>query len=249
MNNRPHFAGKSIRAFSLLELLLVLVIVMLLFGAAVFEFNSINRGASLFEGTDRLKSLFRFASNEAQRTGKLVRIRFATATENTSTNIIQTTGLNAEKSPIAEWEPAPIKFPGQFKMLPNSKTYSNDIDELVSIESVQLTGLDAQTASIQLINTTENTSEEMGQSQEATQATEYSMPSIYFHQDGSCDSAKVQLASKNLDNLNKSIVELIGFTGTVRHHILEIQENLLNETNSNDAININSQQNETISTP
>jgi len=248
MNNRPHFAGKSIRAFSLLELLLVLVIVMLLFGAAVFEFNSINRGASLSEGSDRLKSLFRFASNEAQRTGKLVRIRFGATTSNASTNAIQTTGLSEDQLPIAEWEPAPIKFPGQFQILPNSKYYSNDIDELVSIESVLLTGLDAQTALI-LSNNTESASEETNQEPEAAQATEYSMPLIYFHQDGSCDSAKVQLASKNLDNLNKSVVELIGFTGTVRHHIIEIQSNQPNETNSTEAIDINSQPNKTVSTP
>ena len=47
MNNRQHFAGTSNKGFSLLELLLVLVIVMLLFGAAVFEYNSMGRGVSL----------------------------------------------------------------------------------------------------------------------------------------------------------------------------------------------------------
>ena len=114
----------------------MLVIVMLLFGAAVFEFNSINRGASLSEGTDRLKSLFRFASNESQRTGRLVRIRFGLYDVNTSTNTIQTDALSEQQLPIVEWEPFPIKFPGQFNLLPNSKNYANDIDELVSIESV-----------------------------------------------------------------------------------------------------------------
>jgi len=63
MNNRPHFAGTSNKGFSLLELLLVLVIVLMLFSAAVFEFTSMNRGASLLEGADRLESLFRFARN------------------------------------------------------------------------------------------------------------------------------------------------------------------------------------------
>jgi type II secretory pathway pseudopilin PulG len=248
MNNRPHFAGKSIRAFSLLELLLVLVIVMLLFGAAVFEFNSMNRGVYLSEGTDRLKSLFRFASNEAQRTGKLVRVRFGATTSDTSTNAMQTASLSEKQLPIAEWEPAPIKLPGQFKKLPNSETYSSDIDELVSIESVLLTGLDAQTALI-LANNTEITSEQTTTEAEDAQSTEYSMPLIYFYQDGSCDSAKVQLASKNLNNLNKSIVELIGFTGNVRHHIIEFQPNNLNTTNSNEGIKNNSQPNKTISSP
>tara|TARA_B100001741_G_scaffold178295_1_gene146896 strand:- start:3488 stop:4213 length:726 start_codon:yes stop_codon:yes gene_type:complete len=241
MNNRPHFAGKSIRAFSLLELLLVLVIVMLLFGAAVFEFNSINRGASLSEGTDRLKSLFRFASNESQRTGRLVRIRFGLYDVNTSTNTIQTDALSEQQLPIVEWEPFPIKFPGQFKLLPNSKNYANDIDELVSIESVILTGLDSQTALI--ANNTENSLEQ------TVQETEASIPLIYFHQDGSCDSVKVQLSSKNLNNLNKSIVELIGFTGTIRHNIIELQTNDLNSTNSNETVDKISQTSQSASNP
>ena len=241
MNNRPHFAGKSIRAFSLLELLLVLVIVMLLFGAAVFEFNSINRGASLSEGTDRLKSLFRFASNESQRTGRLVRIRFGLYDVNTSTNTIQTDALSEQQLPIVEWEPFPIKFPGQFKLLPNSKNYANDIDELVSIESVILTGLDSQTALI--ANNTENSLEQ------TVQETEASIPIIYFHQDGSCDSVKVQLSSKNLNNLNKSIVELIGFTGTIRHNIIELQTNDLNSTNSNETVDKFSQTSQSASNP
>ena len=247
MNNRPHFAGKSIRAFSLLELLLVLVIVMLLFGAAVFEFNSINRGASLSEGTDRLKSLFRFASNESQRTGRLVRIRFGLYDVNTSTNTIQTDALSEQQLPIVEWEPFPIKFPGQFKLLPNSKNYANDIDELVSIESVILTGLDSQTALI--ANNTENSLEQKVQGPEADQSTEPSIPLIYFHQDGSCDSVKVQLSSKNLNNLNKSIVELIGFTGTIRHNILELQTNDLNSTNSNETLDKISQTSQSASNP
>ena len=247
MNNRPHFAGKSIRAFSLLELLLVLVIVMLLFGAAVFEFNSINRGASLSEGTDRLKSLFLFASNEAQRTGKSVRIRFGISGANTSTNTIQTVDLNENNLPIAEWEPAPLKLPGQFKLLPNSKTYSNDIDELVTIESVTLTGLDAQTALI--ANNPENSLMQTVQEQEDGKSIEGLIPPIYFYQDGSCDSAKVQLASKNLNNLNKSIVELIGLTGTVSHNFLEIQPNQLNKTNDYESVDTVKQPSKTIITP
>ena len=77
MNNRPQFAGISNNGFTLLELLLVLVLLLLLFGAAVFEFNSMGRGASVSAGGDRLESLFRFARSESERTGRKIRIRFA----------------------------------------------------------------------------------------------------------------------------------------------------------------------------
>lgn len=224
----------------------MLVIVMLLFGAAVFEFNSINRGAFLSEGTDRLKSLFLFASNEAQRTGKSVRIRFGISRANTSTNTIQTVDLNENNLPIAEWEPAPLKLPGQFKLLPNSKIYSNDIDKLVTIESVILTGLDAQAA---LIANNPESSFQTVQDPEDGQSIEGLIPPIYFYQDGSCDSAKVQLASKNLNNLNKSIVELIGLTGTVSHNYLEIQPNQLNTTNAYEAVDTVNKPSKTIITP
>ena len=70
MNNRPQLAGTSNHGFTLLEILLVLALLLLLFGAAVFEFNSMGRGASLSDGADRLESLFRFARSEAERTGR-----------------------------------------------------------------------------------------------------------------------------------------------------------------------------------
>ena len=91
--------------------------------------------------------------------------------------------------------------------------------------------------------------EQTVQETEADQSTEPSIPLIYFHQDGSCDSVKVQLSSKNLNNLNKSIVELIGFTGTIRHNIIELQTNDLNSTNSNETVDKISQTSQSASNP
>ena len=45
---------------------------------------------------------------------------------------------------------------------------------------------------------------------------------LYFFPDGSCDSAEIQLTDINPENLNKKIVELVGYTGTVRHRLIEI---------------------------
>ena len=59
----------------------------------------------------------------------------------------------------------------------------------------------------------------------------------------------MQLASKNLNNLNKSIVELIGLTGTVSHNYLEIQPNQLNTTNAFEDFDTVNQPSETIITP
>ena len=134
---------------------MVLVIVMLLFGAAVFEYSSMGRGASLSEGANRLESLFRFARSEAERSSKRVRIRFGaiesqagdfTAPDN-STNTVEIASTE-ESYPIVEWEPNPVEMPGQFKSLANSASFTEGINDLVKIESIQLSGLDAQMARI-----------------------------------------------------------------------------------------------------
>ena len=51
---------------------------------------------------------------------------------------------------------------------------------------------------------------------------EYTLPILHFFPDGSCNSARIQLADINPENLNKSIVELMGHTGTVKHQLIEI---------------------------
>ena len=100
-----------------------------------------------------------------------------------------------------------------------------------------------------IANNPENSLIQTAQAPEDGQSIEGLIPPIYFYQDGSCDSAKVQLASKNLNNLNKSIVELIGLTGTVSHNYLEIQPNQLNTTNAFEAVDTVNQPSETIITP
>ena len=238
MNNRQHFARTSNKGFSLLELLLVLVIVMLLFGAAVFEFNSMGRGASLSEGADQLESLFRFARNEAERTGKNVRIRFGpietdspdTSADFSLTNSVQTSTAG-ESYPIVEWESNPVEWPGQFKPMANSSSFTEGISELVKIESIELAGLDARMSSLQSsLDTPQNNAGD-----NSSLSIENSLPILHFYPDGSCDSGKVQLADIKPDNLNKIIVELIGYTGTVRHHFVE---NIPQEISEPDANNV-----------
>jgi len=225
MNNRQHFAGTSNKGFTLLELLLVLVIVMLLFGAAVFEYSSMGRGASLSEGANRLESLFRFARSEAERSGKRIRIRFGPIESESGNLSAQTDSRNtieiastAEDYPVVEWEPNPVEMPGQFKSLANSTPFTEGINDLVRIESIQLSGFDAQMARI---NTESDSSGETPMDN-SLDRMENTLPILDFFPDGSCDSARIQLADLNPENLNKSIVELTGYTGTVKHQLVEI---------------------------
>jgi prepilin-type N-terminal cleavage/methylation domain-containing protein len=207
MNNRPQLAGTSNRGFTLLEILLVLVLLLLLFGAAVFEFNSMGRGASLSAGAERLESLFRFARSEAERTGLKIRIRFSAADELTR---------STAAGPVAEWEADPLQQPGQFAQLPNSVHFTRGVDDLVTVESVELTDLDSRLAA-QLTGDAA-----LPDSGPAT-GFELDEPTVInFYPDGSCDSVKVRLADRNPDNSTKALVELIGLTGTVRREIIEV---------------------------
>ena len=210
MNNRPQLAGTSNHGFTLLEILLVLALLLLLFGAAVFEFNSMGRGASLSDGADRLESLFRFARSEAERTGRKIRIRFSAADE-----LTQSTAAG----PVAEWEANPLEQPGQFTQLPNSVHFTQGVDNLVIVESVDLTDMDSRLAA-QLTGDAA-----LPDSAPVTGFELNEPPAIYFYSDGSCDSVKVRLADRNPDNSNKALVELIGLTGTVRRDIIEITPN------------------------
>ena len=221
MNNRPQLAGVSNHGFTLLEILLVLVLLLLLFGAAVFEFNSMGRGASLSGGADRLESLFRFARSEAERTGRKIRIRFAAPDELAlpDSTQLQAASPSSSAGPVAEWEPNPLGQPGQFVRLPNSVHFTQGVDNLVIVESVELTDLDSQLSAQLSANAT------LPDSDSAAFFELDEPPAIHFYPDGSCDSVKVRLADRNPENSNKALVELIGLTGTVRRDIIEITPN------------------------
>ena len=227
MNNRPQFGGTSKHGFTLLEILLVLVVLLLLFGTAVFEFNSMGRGFSLSEGASQLESLFRFAQSESERTSRTIRIRFSKNDPFPSTNTNTTSGdkgssvIESETFPprgnlVTEWEPNPIDQPGQFTKLWNNDQFSKQIENLVIVESVEKTDLDTKLATqISSIAT-------LSENVPIESIEPNSLPAVYFYPDGSCDSIKVHLIDRNPENLNRATVELIGLTGIVRREIIEV---------------------------
>ena len=185
-----------------------------------------------------MESLFRFARSESERTGRKIRIRFATkdAIQSSKMNLSNPDGGNAPLQlslsfgpigPIAEWQPNPLEQPGLFTQLPNSVHFTDGVDSLVMVESVNLTDLDSQLALQLSANAT------LPDSQSTAILELDTPPVIHFYPDGSCDSVKVQLADRNTDNPNKEIIELIGLTGAVRREIIEVipDQSTLLETN------------------
>ena len=229
MNNRPQLAGAFNRGFTLLEILLVLVLLLLFFGAAVFEFDSMGRGASLSDGANRLESLFRFARSEAERTGRKIRIRFTTPDDLALADdpLLQAVPTSNASGPIAEWELDPLEQPGQFARLPHSVHFTDGVDNLVIIESVERTDPDSRLASQLFANAA------IPDSGERAAFGPEEPPTVFFYPDGSCDSVKVHLADRNQDNPNKAYVELIGLTGTVHREIIELTPEQPNASETN----------------
>src|SRR5688572_29081736 len=63
-------------AFTLLETLLVVVILIALLGAIVYNFEAARRGSDLEEGARQVEALVRFAGAQAANSGKAVQFRF-----------------------------------------------------------------------------------------------------------------------------------------------------------------------------
>ena len=152
-------ARRDCRAgFTLVELILTLVLLLLLFGAVVFNYSTLSHGARLDHGVDQLETLFRFARAEAAARGRQVRIVFSSPglgsaggtnastvpahfSSQNSTNISDgtppmSTGTNAALAIV--WEPDPFGAPGQFVPLLEAYSYVDGILDAVEVLEVRL---------------------------------------------------------------------------------------------------------------
>ena len=64
------------RAFTLVELLLAVALLVLLLGAVVFNFSSLQRGATLDEGVNQIGALIRYARAQAASSGRQLQLSF-----------------------------------------------------------------------------------------------------------------------------------------------------------------------------
>ncbi len=160
---RPEEAWRAkAAAFTLVELLLTVVLLLLLFGAVVFNYSTLSRGARLDHGADQLETLFRFARAQAAASGRQVRIAFsspglATGSGTNASSVPSgfspqtppnlggglsankdgnTGGTNAALSVV--WEPDPYGAPGQFVPLPEAQSYVDGILTATEVLEVRL---------------------------------------------------------------------------------------------------------------
>ena len=194
------------RGFTLIELLLTLVILLLLLGAAVVNFSSLQSGVQLEEGAAQLESAMRYARAHAANTGCKVRLAFE---EFVDDELAVPLG-----NVFAEWEPDPLNRPGQWVPLREVDLLIENLLQAVEISDV--VSLDGGPAPV---------ADEFDEFED--EAANFSFPPIVFYPDGSSDSAEVIVSSRNREEDSRQIsITIIGATGVIRTRLLTPEPDL-----------------------
>ena len=200
--------------FTLIEQILTIVLMVLLFGAVVYNFSSFHRAAGLDEGVTQVEALFRFARAHAASTGKQVRIMFPEAETGDNAEL-----LAAEAPGVTVrvmWEADPVGAPGVFQDLPAAARYVESISELVSIQQVQPRGQGAEVpANAAAPALTSGAPETF-----AAEAPRSPFSVVTFYPDGTGDSVEVVLASRSEEDARRFTVRIVGLTGAIRRQLV-----------------------------
>ena len=215
-------------AFTLVELLLVVVLLGLLFSAVVFSLDSLQRGAQLEEGAGQVETLLRFARARAAATGRQVRITFGNSdltqpSATTSTN--QAAGSptpSSESGMVVEWEPDPIGAPGRFEVLREASSYLDQIGAMVRVEGWNppeggaAPGATPGSASLESGIQPTSAGPVSGVQLADTNGPAGPRPPLFFYPDGSSDFAELVVRSRNDDERRSVVLSLSGLTGAIQ---------------------------------
>lgn len=190
--------------FTLLELLLVVVLLLLFVGVAVTSLAPLRRGARLREGVGQLESLLRFARAEASQQGRRVQVRLGGEAASSNAPAIE-----------VSWEPQPLAQPGVFVADNTTAQLAQSVNDLVRIENVRhldpanaAPPTNAAPAETQGDSNPEPTLGELDPTDSAT------WPPIMFYPDGSSDSAEILVASQGASDPRQMLVRWDGLSGS-----------------------------------
>jgi Tfp pilus assembly protein FimT len=197
------------RGFTLVEMLLVVLVVMLLAAVSVTYFGGMLRGTQLNEGASRFTSMLRFARAEAANSGRRIQIQFDPVTTNAAGP--------AGYQPRIKCELEPINEPGVYRDLNEPLWMDGQSSLLAWVQSVR--PMDTEEAVVASTNDTYLAQTDLADvtSLPATNdLASVSAPApITFYPDGSSDSAAFMLVSADAEDERRIQITLNGFTGTV----------------------------------
>ena len=216
--------------FSLVELLLTVSLLMLLAGAVILNFGTVDRTARLEEGAAQMETLFRYSRAQAASTGRQVRIVFsptATAGFNAAPG---TNGLVDSQSPTnagiqVQWEPNPVEAPGQFENLPGAAQLVEQVNDLVKVQEVCAPGAAAcdapDPAQTGLAALTPFAADAGTNSPASGEAASAGIRPLTCYPDGSSDSLVVTVASTaGPEETRLAVVTFSGVSGAARHRLV-----------------------------
>ncbi len=223
MGLQLHQQRTASRGFTLVELLLTLTLILLLAGAVIFNFGSLQRGSQLDEGATQLEALFRFARAEASSTGRPVRVILAgnDSSGNAAPALLanpadpgdstHSTNAPAGGPPSnggidLHWESDPFGAPGRFEQVAAAVPLVEQINELVRVVSPDSTAASSDPAGTSLPGS---------MNFEESDHPDAPRPPVTFYPDGSSDNCEVMLMARNEDDPRRMVVRLTGATGTL----------------------------------
>lgn len=180
--------------FTLVEVLLAMGIFIVLAGVISYTMFGSLSDRYLEDGADRFGTLIRMVRAEAANQGRRMRIAWSAG----------------EDRILIEWEPQPLAQSGQFVEFKGASWVGmipNDMVRIVGNHREGATEKDALT---------------FGGSPSASREAEAKAASIIeFYPDGSCDSVKVELASRDEGDTRRAIVQMDGINTSVTSNIYD----------------------------
>ncbi len=204
-------SSRAGQGFTLIELVLAVVLLGLLIGATVFNYSSLQRGASLDEGVTQFEALIRYAQSQAASTGRKVQLIFEEDVADDMTVALGNVSVL--------WEPEPLAQPGQFVELHSASDLVRQALELVEVVAVrtfepgELPGLTGSTSS-------GGTNKVGGLQVDEVDPDAY-QPPIVFYPDGSSDSAEIILGGRDPEETRRVTIRLNGMLGLIRRQVIK----------------------------
>jgi len=195
------------QAVTLVELLLSIALLMVLAGAIVFNFSSLQSNRQLDEGLARLESLLGFARAHAAHSGQPVYLTLEASDD----------GIESESRLQMKWEPRPFEEPGALTNLTVLPPIADAVNELVAVTVFTEPDTELEDASSLLMSNDALSDATL----EAASGEAASTSSFAFFPDGSSDSAKLLVTSRDSEDDRRFLLELVGLTGAVRKKLLD----------------------------
>lgn len=219
-----HPKSGKVAAFTLVELLLTVSLMLVLVGAVIMNFGSLDRTARLEEGASQVETLFRYSRAQAASTGRQVKIVFGSSAaaggQLPGTN--QDALLNPTNSGVQVlWEPNPVEAPGRFECLPGARQLVEQVNDLVKVQEPMSGCANANDAASPVGSVLPPTASFAGANGfTPADVTSNALPPLTCYPDGSSDSMEVTLAAAGGEDQRLAVVTFSGLTGAARHRFL-----------------------------